>query len=142
VAVVVTVVIVIAVMPAVLVVPGVTVAIAIIVSSEMSPAFVAIAFIETVAPVRISAAVAVTAIVMAVNVSPETFAAVVPGSGADEDAIGKPLGAVVAIGSALVRSVVEVSVGADGRWADLDGNLCVSGLRRSSKEHREEQGQK
>jgi hypothetical protein len=69
------------------------------------------------------ACVAVTGVVAVVDVSVESAAAVVPGAGADEDSAGEPVGAVVAIGSAGVGSVVKVSVGAVGSRSDADGDL-------------------
>jgi len=100
-------------------VPGMTVAIAIVVPSEMLPAFATIAFFESIAVAGIGAAIAVTAIVVPVNVTPEALAAVIPGTSAYEDAIGEPLGAIVAVRSTIVRRIVEVSIWAGRCGTDL-----------------------
>jgi len=119
----------------------VAVSVAPIISSEALAAFVPIAFVKSIAAVRIRAPVAIAPVVTPINVSPEMLATVVPGSGAEEDAIGEPLRAVVAVGSTFVRSVIEVSVRADGSRTDLYRDLGVSRLCRSCKEQRGKKGQ-
>lgn len=47
---------------------------------------------------------------------------VIPGAGADEDAVGKPAGAIVARGRTGVRSVAVVAICAHGGGADCDRN--------------------
>jgi hypothetical protein len=97
-----------------------TVAVAVVIPSEMLPTFIAIAFLETIAAVGICATVPVTSIVMPVYVSPEMLAPVIPGSGADKDTIREPFGAIVAVRSTFVRRIVEISVGADRCGTDLN----------------------
>jgi hypothetical protein len=63
----------------------------------------------------IAAAVAVTATVVATPV------AVVPGTGADEDATDEPVRSVVSVGGAIVRGIIVVAIGADWRGAVIDG---------------------
>ena len=55
------------------------------------------------AAVGICAMVSVIGMEAGVDVAVEVVMAVVPGAGADEDAAGEPLGAVVAVGRAVVR---------------------------------------
>jgi carbamoylphosphate synthase large subunit len=72
---------------------------------------------------RKRAAVAVPGIVAVVDVAVKTAVTVEPGARAEEDAAHKPVGAVVAIGRAVIRSIVEISVRAHWCNADVDANL-------------------
>jgi hypothetical protein len=69
--------------------------------------------------------VAVVGIVAVVDVAVEAMMTVKPRARPDEDTAYKPVRAVVAVGGAIVRSVVEVAVGANGRYSDVDSNLGV-----------------
>jgi hypothetical protein len=71
-----------------------------------------------------------TVIYMAVKVC----RAVKPRASTDEDTTGKPLRAVVAVGSTGVRSAVVVAVGAFGFDADTDADpsLCLRSGRREA----------
>jgi hypothetical protein len=51
--------------------------------------------------------------------------AVKPRAGADEETVGEPVGTIVAVRSAVVRSVVIVSVGTCGFGSDIDGHLSL-----------------
>jgi hypothetical protein len=73
--------------------------------------------------IRQRAAVTVARVVAVVDVAVEAARAMEPGSRADEDAADEPVGAVVAIGSAVIRRVIEVTVGAYWRYSDADHNL-------------------
>lgn len=84
-----------------------------------------------------SAAVAVVWVETAVVVSAETYRACEPRSGANEYAALKPLGTVIAKGRAIVRRVVEVSIRAYRRRANIYGNVhlrvCSTGRRGKKK---------
>jgi hypothetical protein len=67
--------------------------------------------------------VAVMGVVAVVDVTDEAARAVEPGAGADEEAADEPVGAIVAVGCAVIGCVVEVAVGADGCSADADNHL-------------------
>jgi hypothetical protein len=68
------------------------------------------------------ALVAVLRIVVVVHVAMEVGGAVEPVTGADEDAIIEPLGAVVAVRNAVVGGVVVIAVGAVGLGAEGYGD--------------------
>src|ERR1035437_1384743 len=53
----------------------------------------------------------------------ETFMAVKPRTGANEDSTRKPLRAVIAVGSTIIGSGVIVPIGTLGRDSNLDSNL-------------------
>src|SRR5258708_3719305 len=78
---------------------------------------------RSVAMVRIFPAVAVIRAVAIVDVATEVFRAVKPWAGTDKDAIGKPLGAVITVGSATVRRGIVVTVRTNGRYPDADADL-------------------
>jgi len=73
--------------------------------------------------------VAVMRVEAIVYVAVKAMRAVEPGTGSEEDAADKPVGTIVAVGSAVVGSVVKVAVGTNGRSADIDtdGYLRVVG---------------
>ena len=60
---------------------------------------------------------------MIVDVAVKTLRPVKPGADANEYAAGEPLGAVVAVGSAVIGCDVVVAIGTFGRDPDFDGNL-------------------
>jgi hypothetical protein len=72
------------------------------------------------------AMVAMVGMEMIIDVAVEAFGAVEPGADADEDASGEPLGAVVAVRSAVVGSDVIVTVGAYRRNANVDADGYLS----------------
>jgi hypothetical protein len=67
--------------------------------------------------------VTVMGIIAVVDVAVEAVRAVKPGASANKYATGKPIGAVVAVGSAVIRGIVEVPIGAHRRDANVDGDL-------------------
>ena len=67
--------------------------------------------------------IAVVGIVAVIDVTIEAMGAVKPRAGAYEEAAIKPVGTVVAVGSAVVRGVVEVSVGAHRCDSNVDRDL-------------------
>jgi hypothetical protein len=70
-------------------------------------------------------AIAAMWIIAVIDVAVKAVGAVEPGAGSEEDSAVKPVGAVVAVGGAVVGSVVVIAVRAYGGWADVDaeGNL-------------------
>ena len=67
------------------------------------------------------AVVAVVRVVAVIYVAIEATRTVEPGAGADEETAGEPVGAVVAVGSAVIGGVVEIPVRADRGWpSDAD----------------------
>lgn len=90
------------------------------------PGLVAVEVVELfLAALRHRSAVTVVGIVAVINVAEEAVRAVEPGTGSEENSIGKPVWAVVAIGGAVIGGVVEVAVGAYRSWSDVnaDGDL-------------------
>lgn len=73
----------------------------------------------------LGAVIAVFGMEMVIYVAVEACRAVKPRAGANEEATGKPLRAVVAIGSAVVGRDVIVAVGTFGRDADVDLYLSL-----------------
>src|SRR5580698_150889 len=78
--------------------------------------------------------IAVLGMVAVVDMAAETFRAVKPGADADEDAAGKPLGAIVSVRSAVVGRSVIVTVGTFGRDSNVDADLslCFGGRYRET----------
>jgi hypothetical protein len=76
----------------------------------------AIAMIEAASVAAMTViAVSAAAVTVSATVVATTVIAVIPGAGADEDAAGEPVRAVVTIGRTGVGIVVVVAVGADWR---------------------------
>jgi hypothetical protein len=71
------------------------------------------------------AVIAVLGMEMVIYVAVEAGRTMKPRASADEDATGKPLWAVVAVGSAFVRRSVIVAVGTFRRNADIDLYLSL-----------------
>jgi hypothetical protein len=71
-------------------------------------------------------AVSVVRIVTVVDMAVETVRPVEPGTSADEDSADEPVGAVVAVGSAVVGWVVEIAVWANRLGTDVDANGDLS----------------
>jgi hypothetical protein len=71
--------------------------------------------------------VTVVRIEAVIHVAVEAVRPMEPGTGAKEDATRKPVGAVVAVGRAIIGCIVKVSIRADRRPAniDTDGYLGV-----------------
>jgi hypothetical protein len=67
--------------------------------------------------------IAVIGVVMVIDIAVEVFRAVKPRAGSDEDAIGKPLGAVITVGSTPVGGDIVVAVWTSGRYTDADAYL-------------------
>jgi hypothetical protein len=67
--------------------------------------------------------VAMVGMEVIVYVAAEVGGAMKPWAGTDEDAAGEPLGAVVAVGSALVGRGFIVSIGAGRGCSDVDADL-------------------
>lgn len=71
--------------------------------------------------------IAVVWVIPVIYVAVETMRAMEPWASAKEDAASKPIRTVVAVGSAVVRRVVEIAVRADWRRTkvDTDGYLSA-----------------
>ena len=67
--------------------------------------------------------VTVMRVIAVVDVSVEAVGAMKPGAGSNKHAAQKPVGSVVAVGGAVIWSVVKVPIRAHGRNANVDGNL-------------------
>ena len=78
---------------------------------------------RTIAAIWGRSGVSVTRVVAIVNVTVEAGTAVKPRSSSDEKAAIEPVGPVVPIGGAVVRSVVIVPIGASGRCANTNHHL-------------------
>jgi hypothetical protein len=76
------------------------------------------------AAIRHRSVIAMTIIVVMVDVTVEVVRPVEPGSGTNEDAAIEPLRAIISIRSAVVGRHFVVSIGASGGLTDLNGNLC------------------
>jgi hypothetical protein len=72
---------------------------------------------------RYRSVVSVMRIKAVVNVAIEAAWAVKPGTSSKECPAHKPIGPIVAIGSTVVRLIVEVPIGAHGSHSDIDSNL-------------------
>lgn len=70
--------------------------------------------------------VAMAGIVAVINVTIESTRTMEPGTGSKEDSAVKPIGAVIAVWSAVIRRVVKVAVGADWCRSNVyaNGDLC------------------
>ena len=71
----------------------------------------------------LGAAIAVLGMEAIVYMAAETFRTMEPRARANEDAAGKPLRAVVAVGSALIGRDIIIAIGTYRRDSDLDGYL-------------------
>jgi len=80
---------------------------------------------RSVAVMWVFTVVAVIRMVMVVNVAMEMLGTVKPWAGTDKDAASKPLGAVVAVGSAAIRRYIVVAVGTNRGYPDADADLGV-----------------
>ncbi len=92
------------------------------------PCLVAVEMVESLlASLRQRSMVTVVRIKTVVDVSIKAAVSVKPRAGSDEYPANKPVGPVVAVGSALVWGVIEVSVGAYRRHSHVDAD-CNLGL--------------
>ena len=67
--------------------------------------------------------VTVARIIAIVDVAIKAVGAVEPGAGSDEHPTRKPIRPIVAVGRAIIRSIVEVAIGTYRRHSNVDGNL-------------------
>jgi hypothetical protein len=79
--------------------------------------------LRPVAVMRVFAVVAVIRMVVVVDIALEMLWAVKPWAGADKNAASKPLGTVVAVGSAAIRRGIVVTVGTNRGHTDSDADL-------------------
>jgi hypothetical protein len=75
------------------------------------------------ATLRQRSPVTVMRIVAVVDVTVKVFGAVEPAASADEHSVDEPIGPVVAVGCAVIWSVVEVPIGAHRLHSNADGDL-------------------
>jgi len=96
------------------------------------PRLVAMEMVEGCFPVtRQRPVITVMRVVAVINMAEEPTRTVEPGSSSQKHSADKPVRPVIAVRSAVVRSIVEVSVGAYGGcpYVDANGNLRRSRLR-------------
>jgi hypothetical protein len=67
--------------------------------------------------------VSVMRIEAVVDVAIEPVGSMKPWSSPDEQSATEPIRSIVAVGSAVIRRIVEVAVRAHGRYSDANGNL-------------------
>ena len=67
--------------------------------------------------------VTVMRIIAIVDMAIKAVGTMEPGAGSDEHPARKPIRPVVTVGRAIIRSIVEVAVGAYRRHPNVDGNL-------------------
>ncbi len=95
--------------------------------------FIALKVVELLRPAaRQRTMIAVAWIVAVVDVAVKAAWSMEPRPCAEEDPSHKPVRPVVAVGRTIIGGIVEISVRADRRHTDLDGNLC-RGLSRCGK---------
>lgn len=88
------------------------------------PRFVRVKVVERLFPAtRQRAMIAITRIEAVIDVTIEATRTVEPGPGSYEDAASEPIRTVVAVGSAVIRGIVKVSVGANRGYTDINRNL-------------------
>src|ERR1700733_7005911 len=101
------------------------------------PRLVCMKVVELLCPaLRDRAVIPVVRIVAVVHVAVKAARTVKPGAGPDEDPSYPPVGPVVAVGSAVVRSIVKISVGADRRHSNIDADVNLSRRRRRNSRRR------
>jgi len=107
----------------------VAVSVAHLVATEVLIKIGAMMFIPVLAAMRIFAVPSIMTVEAIVDMSPEAFAPVIPGSRTYEDAAGKPFGTIISVGRAIIRGIVEIAVRTLRRWSDLyrDLRLCFFG---------------
>ena len=101
------------------------VAIAHLVSAEVLVVVGAVMFVPMFAAMGIFAVPPIVAVEVVIHVTPEVGWTVVPGSRPYKDAARKPFRPIVAVGSAIIRRIVEITVRALRRRPDLYRDLCV-----------------
>jgi hypothetical protein len=88
------------------------------------PCFITVEVIEgLLAALRHRSSITVVGIEAVVHMAVKAVVAVEPWTSSNEDAADKPVGPVVAVGRAVIRGIVEVSIGASGFNTDVDGDL-------------------
>ena len=88
------------------------------------PRLVRLEVVERLRPAtRQRSRVPVMRVIAIVDVSIKSMRPVEPGSRAKEDAAHKPVRTVIAVGRAVIRRVIEITIRANRRHADADRNL-------------------
>ncbi len=93
--------------------PLISVKVSAIIGAEMS----------TISATRELTAIAMAWIEAIIDIAVEASWAAVPGARSEENAIVKPLRAVIAVRSTVVRGVIEIAVRTDRRWTDVDAKI-------------------
>jgi len=92
------------------------------------PRFICVEVVESrFAAAGERAVVAVMRVEAIVDVAVKAAVAMKPGAGSDEDSTQEPVWPVVAVGCAVVGSVVEVAIGANGSHSNVDSDLGWGG---------------
>jgi hypothetical protein len=100
--------------------------------------FVSVEVVETFLPAaRHRPMVAVMRVKTVVDVAVEAVRTVEPGSGSEKHPAVKPIGAIVAVGRTVIRSIVEVAIGADGFYSNADADLGRPHGRTAEQRNRE-----
>jgi hypothetical protein len=81
--------------------------------------------------------VAVMRVKAVVDVAVEAVRAMEPGTGSKKHAADKPVRAIVAVGRAVIRSIVEVAIGAAGFYSNADTDLGRPHGRTAEQRNRE-----
>ena len=85
--------------------------------------FVALEVVESLrAALGQGSMVTVVRVIAVVDVTVKAAVAMEPWAGANEDSTVEPVGAIVAVGGAIVRSVVEVAIGAPRRHSNVNAD--------------------
>ena len=88
-----------------------------------------------VSTVRMWTHVAVMRIETVINVALEVVSTMEPRAGSDEHAAVEPLGPVVPVWGAVVRSEIVIAIRAIRFCADIDGDLCMRRARNAQQNH-------
>jgi hypothetical protein len=100
--------------------------------------FVSVEVVETLlSAARQRPMVAIMRVKTVVDVAVEAVRAVEPGSGSEKHPAVKPIGAIVAVGRAVIGSIVEVPIGADGFYSNADADLGRPHGRTAEQRNRE-----
>jgi hypothetical protein len=116
-------------------VPDVAAPIAHFISLKVGDSVHAFRRLGSLTTLRRGAFIAVFGMISIIYVALELFRAMKPGARANEGSARKPLGTVVAVGSAAVRRGVIVSVGTFRGYSDVDPDLsfCSGGVSRDAE---------
>jgi len=96
--------------------------------------FVAVEVIEgLLSALRRGPVVAMSRVVSVIHVSVEAAWPMKPRACSDEQPATKPIRAIIAVGGAVVRSIIVIAVSTCGSFANIDRNLCGCHCRTAQK---------